>query len=43
MLDIGIRDDEEQARTTSLQDHVTDLRANATGFREGEKERHDQG
>jgi hypothetical protein len=42
-MDIDIRDNEEQARTTGLPAHADDLQAHATDLRGEEKERHDQG
>jgi hypothetical protein len=43
MLDIDIRDDEEQDHTTGIQAHDNDLQVHATDLREEEKEWDDQG
>jgi hypothetical protein len=43
MLDIDIRDDKEQDRTTSIQASANELQAHVTDLWEEEKERDDQG
>jgi hypothetical protein len=43
MLNIDLRDDDVQARTTGLQAHADDVQAYVTDLREGEKERQEQG